>query len=81
MTLYKLPWLLKKLVINPILSLITRYSMKDYNNMNVNVVTCPRVPSVEEVYTSTTSLTEAMLERNLFVKVKVSVGLSFTIEL
>lgn len=49
-TLYKLPWLLKKLVINPLLSLITR------------------VPSVEEVFTSTTSLTEAMYERNLFVK-------------
>ena len=25
-TLYKLPWLLKKLFINPILTLITRYS-------------------------------------------------------
>ena len=38
------------------------------------------MPSVEEVYTSTTSLTEAMHERNLFVKVKVSADLSFTIE-
>ena len=43
------------------------------------------MPSVEEVYTSTTSLTEAMYERNLLVKVKtVSVStlncFSFTIE-
>ena len=44
------------------------------------LLSCPRVPSVEEVFTSTTSLTEAMYERNLFVKVKVSVNFGFTIE-
>lgn len=34
-TLYKLPWLLKKLVINPILSLITRYPLinERFNNI------------------------------------------------
>jgi len=49
-TFYKLPWLLKKLILNPLLSLFTR------------------VPSVEEVYDTATSLTEAMNQRNLFVK-------------